>query len=80
MNSGNLPKRSLENIWLHVLELFGETIDQDHGDDVLDGHHACPLWIKESDEGVFESKESVNILCEGGGRLQAKELKKMFAG
>ena len=59
---------------LHILELIGETIDYDHGDDVLDGHHACTIKIEDGGESVLLSEESINIVGEGGGHLEFEKL------
>ena len=54
---------------LHVLELVGEAVDQDHCDDVVNSYHTNTVRIEDSNEGVFLSKKLVEIFCERGGHL-----------
>ena len=65
---------------LHVLEFVGESIDEDHSDNVLDGHHASTFGVEDSGEGVLLSKESINIVGEGGGHFELEELEKGMLG
>ena len=47
---------------LHVLELVREAVDQDHRDDVVNGHHNSTVRIEDSNEEVFLSKKEEEVI------------------